>query len=511
MCSIVGIFRCAGSPLDAAADAARVADGLDVLRRRGPDESAVLEVAPGVTMGGNRLAIRCPTGVGSMPFVRDDCVCFYNGEIYDYRRWIVDAASDGEAIIPAFREHGTSCFGMFDGEFALSLWDGRAEQVILARDVFGTKPVYFAIEEGQLIWASSERAVARVLGHTAICRRTTGPTYRHAYAIQEPYTSFDGVWSLPPGHCLVAKADSVRMYRYHPHARPLPRATSESLADALTASLRTRLEYSGVLGIPMSGGVDSGIIAFTADRLGIDYEVFSVVGMFGQATPETEAILMRAGRLRHCRAINLLSCNEDDYWQALGTIFNSGYYTSERFDSGAIGLYVVLREMASRGIRVALDGSGGDELFHGYKFRDEYVRPEGWPPEWEHAPQFYSLWTTLLDYTSKVDQAGAYWSIETRFPFQSNEVLRHALVLEPRNELKWPLRKFLAECCDYGPTNTMDRQEKYGFSLKHRPMDVIVGEMQRAWLKEHGLDAFPTAPPTRFPFEIGSTSAVRLR
>ena len=121
MCSVVGIFRVTGRPSNAAEDLALVAGGLDALRRRGPDESAALEVAPGVTMGGNRLAIRCAPGVGSMPFVRDGCVCFYNGEIYNFRQWAAEADSDGEAIIPAFREHGASCFGMFDGEFAVEV------------------------------------------------------------------------------------------------------------------------------------------------------------------------------------------------------------------------------------------------------------------------------------------------------------------------------------------------------------------------------------------------------
>jgi asparagine synthase (glutamine-hydrolysing) len=510
MCSIAGIFRFVGGPPDVGGDRARVANGLGELRRRGPDESAVCEVALGVTMGGNRLAIRCPPGVGSMPFNHDGCVCFYNGEIYNYRRWAERADSDGEAIIPAFREHGFECFSMFDGEFAVSVWDDRLGQLALVRDAFGTKPLYFAIENGELIWASSECAVARIRRRVAFCRRTVGPTYRHALAVQEPYTSFNGIWSLPPGHFLLAKGDTVEMHRYHPRAEPLPGADVDGLGDALVGALSSRLEHSGTVGVPMSGGVDSGIIAFTAERLGVDYEVFSVVSMFGRPTAETEAILRRVDRLRRCRAVHLLACDESDYRQALGSLYGAGYYSSERLDSGAIGLYVVLRAMAARGIRVMLDGTGGDELFHGYKFRDDFSRPDEWPPDWEGSPYFYSLWTTLLDYTSKVDQAGGHWSIEARFPFQTQAVLRHALALEPRGELKWPLRQVLARYCDYGPLSVMDRQEKFGFSLKGRPPELIVAEMQRAWLDANELPAIPSDPPVKFPFRIGSSSSVRL-
>jgi asparagine synthase (glutamine-hydrolysing) len=505
MCSIVGIFRFNGTK-QKYDDTAMLSDALSIMARRGPDESAIIGVAPGVTMGGNRLAIRCPVGAGSMPFFDDGCVCFYNGEIYNFANWVKNAESDGLSIIPAYREKDIMCFAEFDGEFAISLWDDKSGELILARDVFGTKPVYFSIEDGSLFWASSEMAVANMTRHNSFCCRTKSPTYQHSYTIQEPYTSFDGVWSIPPGHCLVASDRKLEMRPYNCRINPFPGCTFSDLTEALTNSLESRLSHSSVIGIPMSGGVDSGIIAFTADRLAIDYEVFSVIRMFKKETPETEAILRRTDRLRNCKAVHLLSCNEGEYADALSTMYRNGYYSSERFDSGAIGLFVVLKAMAARGVRVAIDGTGGDELFHGYKFRNDFECPEGWPSKWEHSPGFYSLWTTLLDYTSKVDQAGAYWSIETRFPFQTIDILRCALALPPRSELKWPLRKFLADCCSYGPLSSIDKREKYGFSLKHRLMDDVVAEMEQAWMDARGLQSLPNTRPTKFPFTIGVVS-----
>jgi asparagine synthetase B (glutamine-hydrolysing) len=192
-----------------------------------------------------------------------------------------------------------------------------------------------------------------------------------------------------------------------------------------------------------------------------------------------------------------------DYLEALSNIYKHDYYVSARFYTGAIPYYCVARAVRQRGIRVVLDGTGGDELFHGYKFRDDYRAVPDWPRTWDRIPYFYSLYTSLLDYTAKADRAGAYFSLETRFPFQTPELLQEALRLPVRANLKWPLREYLLKELDYGPPTAIDIDGKFGFSIKNKSFPKVVQEMAASWCNANGLLELPQTPPTQFPFTIG--------
>jgi asparagine synthetase B (glutamine-hydrolysing) len=277
----------------------------------------------------------------------------------------------------------------------------------------------------------------------------------------------------------------------------------DQLFASLESSIRSRLEYSGTIGISMSGGIDSGIIAFMADKLNVQYHIFSVIEMFGEKTEETDAILERINRLKNASGVSLLRCNEEQYQKALNQIYLPNYYDSEKFDTGNIPTHTVFEAMKKQNIRVAIDGTGGDELFHGYNFRDQFKPVEGWPQPWKNNNFFYSLFTTLLDYTAKDDRAGAFFSIETRFPYQCVAVMKEALKLRHSHLLKWPLRKLLLEYLDYGKPTSLDLNGKVGFDLKNRDKQQMLMDMSKRWCQEHSITSLPTNPPKKFPFKIG--------
>lgn len=336
------------------------------------------------------------------------------------------------------------------------------------------------------------------------CAAVKGPTYQHSYAIQEPYTSYDRIWLLPPGHFLIADDKGAQLYCYNQWTEYCPQSKSlDEVFLALDETLKSRLDYNGMIGIPMSGGIDSGIIAFMADQLNLKYHIFSVVKIFGQNTEETDIILQRIKRFKKVSKITLLECNEEQYQKALQEMFLPNYYDSEKFDNGNILMHTVFDSMQKKGIRVAVDGSGGDELFHGYKFRDDYRPVKDWPQPWKTNNYFYSLYTTLLDYTSKADRAGAYFSIESRFPFQSVGLMKAALKMKYSSILKWPLRKYLMQRLNYGTPLRADLRAKFGFSIKNRNKVKMIVDMQKAWCKSNHLTSLPRKPATPFPFKMG--------
>ena len=504
MCSIAGAFWFDPKVARSRNAEEMVSSALEVLARRGPDDSSVDAVAQNCVMGGNRLIIRGSATQGRMPFVDGERRAYYNGEIYNFRELTPDSHSDGEAILPAYARWGHDCFKQFDGEFAISVWNGETSTLLLARDHTGTKPLYFSLNPERILWASSASAINRMEPHP-FCGDTRSSVYKKTLSVQEPYTSFSGIWLLPPGHYLEVSRHGARLHAYNCwEDASMDRTDVDTLFEILKRSLESRLDYAGVIGIPMSAGIDSGIIAFTADKLGVPYHVFSVVEMFGQPTDEADHIEERIGRLKNVTGVTRLACNEAEYVDALSTIYSPDYYDSAKFDGGSIPMHTVFRAMQREGIRVAIDGTGGDELFHGYRFRDKFKPVNGWPNPWSKTDYFHSLFTSMLDYTAKSDRAGSHFSIEARYPFQSAALVRESFKLRASPILKWPLRQFLLEELPYGEPTSADISGKYGFWLQHRKQRLTVRDMESAWCRANGLDSLPTALPAPFPFQIGS-------
>lgn len=169
-------------------------------------------------------------------------------------------------------------------------------------------------------------------------------------------------------------------------------------------------------------------------------------------------------------------------------------------------MHTVFNAMNKADIRVAIDGSGGDELFHGYNFREDFKPVNGWPRPWRNSNYYYSLFTTLLDYTSKSDRAGSYFSIESRYPYQNLKLMNVASKLRRTNVLKWPLREFLLKRVEYGFPLDIDIHGKFGFSIKNKNKELMIHDMREAWRKANGLDIMPTLAPQKFPFAMGITS-----
>jgi len=199
MCSIAGVYWIGSNCPKSETLLNMTTNALEILKNRGPDESSIVQVNGRCVMGGNRLIIRGDRRNGSMPFICDKDFLFYNGEIYNFQKWDENACSDGEVLLPLYKNLGVKAFSKLDGEFAISIWDDAKESLLLIRDPFGTKPVYFSINDERLLWASSASAIDAMERHN-LCAAVRGPVYHCTYSVQEPYTSYEGIWLLPPGH-----------------------------------------------------------------------------------------------------------------------------------------------------------------------------------------------------------------------------------------------------------------------------------------------------------------------
>jgi len=499
MCSILGVLEFEETFID---KTALLEKALTILSNRGPDEQNISEINSYCCMSGNRLIIRGSYGIGSMPFKYNNALCYYNGEIYNYKKWSKGISSDGEIILPLYEKYDVNFLQFIEGEFAISIWDDNKKCLILATDPFGSKPIYFSLSNQKLIWASSESAINEILQHE-YCAITKSNTFLHSQSIQTPYTSFSGIWRIPPGHFILANKENVNLYCYNYWKEgSYSSRNTKLLFRELENSLISRLNFNGTIAIPLSAGIDSGIIAFIADRLGIKYHIFSLVEMFGYKTVEAKYIYERLDKLKHAQDITLLSCNETEYWDALSEIYSNDYYISEKYDGGAIPMHTVVKAIHTKGLKVLIDGTGGDELFHGYTFRKDFKPVDEFPMFWKRN-YYYSIPSTLVDFASKSDLAGAHFSIETRYPFLSRNIYSCISNLIINDTLKWPLRKYLLENTHYGKPNEVDRQKKFGFMLERIDRWEVVRDMKLAWLKANKLNDHPNLPALKFPFKIG--------
>src|SRR5947207_2212720 len=117
------------------------------------------------------------------------------------------------------------------------------------------------------MWASSASAINAMEKHRK-CARVVSSVSQHTTSMQQPYTSFSGIWLVPPGHVLTANKSGVELHCYHSWSEVSAMSKNPAkVFRVLEHSVKTRMDYSGVIGIPVSGGIDSGILAFSADKL----------------------------------------------------------------------------------------------------------------------------------------------------------------------------------------------------------------------------------------------------
>ncbi len=378
MCGIFGTF---GAP-HRGLDDASLALAMGALNHRGPEGRGVVRTS-GVMLGHTRLRIIDLTEAGAQPMSSADgsVRVTFNGEIYNHQRLREELRSRGhvfrsrcdtEVLVHGYLEWGERLPERLDGMFAFAIWDEREQQLMLARDRAGEKPLFYAYDDatGVLLFASEIKALFP-LGAPLRIRGQGLPMLLGFGYVPAPHTLYQGIEQLPPATSLIitpGNAPRMQVYWKMPFAEE-PQATltteaKERVRHLVVESIRSRLEADVPLGAFLSGGIDSSIIvAVMSQLLNRQIKTFSI-GFAGDA---------RFDETRYARMVSQAFGTEHvefviepqglDMGQLIGELvwLHDGPFG----DSSAIPTYIVAK-LTREHVTVALTGDGGDELFCGY-------------------------------------------------------------------------------------------------------------------------------------------------
>jgi asparagine synthase (glutamine-hydrolysing) len=347
------------------------------LVHRGPDSEGVFHDS-GVALAMRRLSI-IDLEHGDQPISNEDgsVTVVQNGEIYNYRELRGElerrghrfaTASDTEVLVHLYEEHGAGLVERLRGMFAIALWDAREQRLLLARDRFGIKPLYYREVGGTLSFASELKALILQPGFSRQIDPQAVAAYLAFNSIPAPLTIFAEARKLPAGYLAVWRDGELRLSRY---ARPEPVSAGEvrrrpagELADELRETLRDSVRAHLVADVPvgvlLSGGVDSaGLAALASGEQSDPVKTFSV-GFEEASFDELSRARLVAERYRTEHHEIVLRPDAVELFPKLVEAFDEPFG-----DSSALPTYLV-SELAAGEVKVALSGEGGDELFGGY-------------------------------------------------------------------------------------------------------------------------------------------------
>jgi len=394
MCGIAGYIDLLSK--SGLTDQSRRSEVLDrmcrVIAHRGPDDQGTL-IEPGVALGMRRLSIIDLAG-GHQPISGEngDVTIVFNGEIYNYQELQPELEklghtfrthSDTEAIVHAYEQFGPSCVTRLRGMFAFAVWDRRTQELFVARDRVGKKPLYYSLlANGTFVFGSELKCL---LEHPEIPTEVdldAVDAYFTLGYVPDPLSIFRGIYKLPPGHYLIFKNGriSVESYWDFKFDRVASIDEDECAAEVrrlLDEAVKVRLVSDVPLGAFLSGGIDSStIVALMAGHMSQPVKTFSI-GFNEDSYNELKYARLTAekfGTDHHEFFVTPEICNViDDLVR---------HFDEPFADSSAIPTFMVSK-LARQHVTVALSGDGGDELFAGYtryaieKKREIFTRVPG--------------------------------------------------------------------------------------------------------------------------------------
>ena len=343
---------------------------------RGPDSEGLF-VSNGVALGMRRLAI-IDLVTGEQPAFNEDksVAVILNGEIYNYRELRSElekrghafrGASDTEVLPHLYEEYGDEMLSELNGMFAFALWDSRRRRLLIGRDRFGEKPLYWGVFDNTLLFASEPKVL---LAHPAVKPALNLQALRQYLSfdyVPAPLSIYDGISKLPAAHKLVLEDGHVEVERYwclsYKTAQPVPseNEAAEHLRELMADAVRMRLVSDVPLGVLLSGGVDSSSVAAFAVRASNEpVKTFSI--SFAEASFDESAYARGVAKfLGTDHHEERLSAN-----LAANLVSEIGAWMDEPFSDPSLVPTYLLSRFTRKHVTVALGGDGGDELFAGY-------------------------------------------------------------------------------------------------------------------------------------------------
>ncbi len=371
MCGIAGLI---GYPRDIALP--RVREALRRLEHRGPDGEGIHQSDRAV-IGMRRLAIIDLQG-GGQPLYNEDrsvaCVC--NGELYNYveafrvleaRGHRLQSGSDINLIPHFYEERAQDAFQECRGMFAAAVWDEKKQLLILARDRAGKKPLFYSLTGQGIAFASELPALLAMLDRSPELSTAAISAYLSLGFVPHPLSIYEGVFAVPPASTLTFREGSsplIRQYWSVPERTHFPGTREEAmeqLDEKLQESVRLRLRSDVPVGLFLSGGIDSGLVASYAANAGARDLLCFVVEVDDEVLNEAPAAHTVANKLGLPIHTIPLSMSPLEAIEKVPLLYGQPFA-----DSSAVPSYFVSKAAAAHR-KVVLNGDGGDEIFAGYR------------------------------------------------------------------------------------------------------------------------------------------------
>jgi asparagine synthase (glutamine-hydrolysing) len=391
MCGIAGVYKKQAPN--------QVKKMIGKIKHRGPNGEGVINLTHG-TLGHTRLAIIDVEG-GRQPMQGEEAWIVFNGEIYNFRELAKEhlpgsslrSHSDTEVLLRLYQKYGPRCVELIHGMFAFAIL--RGNDLFLARDPLGIKPLYYGFKDGALYFASEIKSLA---------------------------VATDEINEFPAGHSFHSQEGWQSYYRIDPDLSDDrdENFNLQAIHDILEESVRLRLMADVPLGISLSGGLDSSIVAMLAKRFSQHLHSFAV-GMNGSEDLQAARMMSRVLGTQHHERIY----TEQEILDALPQII----YHLESFDPALVRSAIpnyFLAEMASQDVKVILTGEGADEIYAGYDYLKRFREPDRLQQEMVNI-------TTALHNTNlqRADRIPMAFGLEARVPFLDTRSVALGLGLPP--------------------------------------------------------------------------------
>lgn len=301
----------------------------------------------------------------------------FNGEIYNFpelRRelqsfgHVFRTTCDTEVIVHGYKQWGDDVLNRLNGMFGLAIWDTQKKRLVVARDPFGIKLIYYTLDRGRLHFGSEIRAVLAALDKSVDVDTSALSLFLRYRYTPSPYTMYEGIRKLAPGTMLVVEKGDCRVVRWYTY-RPVPfspmksvREAEEELADLYKRALKRHLLSDVPLGLLLSGGVDSGLLLALMNLYGDSWRTYTVGYGSSFADDELRDAKESAAMFSSVHAEVMLDRNA--FEESLPKIVAC---VEEPIASSSIVPMYFVCERARQDVKVALIGQGPDELFGGYK------------------------------------------------------------------------------------------------------------------------------------------------
>ena len=385
MCGICGEFKFNGKSFNDV----KLTNLMSSISNRGRDSKGTFKNTD-IFLGHHRLSIIDTSDKSNQPMVIENYVIVFNGIIYNYKDirqkliakgHIFKSTGDTEVVIRSYIEYGDKCVDYFDGVFSFCIYNLTKKNIFLARDRIGIKPLYYSINNSQLVFSSSMKGILSSKGKIEINPIALNYQFTIHSMVPAPHTIIDGIKKLEPGHTLnVTKSGETHLHKYFDvNNVELKKYSDDEIINnidvLLNSAVEKRLNIADVpVGILLSGGLDSSLITAISKKYKEELNTYSI----GFNTINNEIgnefyysdLVADDFKTSH----NKYNISNDDLYHNLDTVISN---MSEPMVSQDSSAFFLLAKNVSLSNKVVLSGQGADEVFGGYFWYEQIMKDQG--------------------------------------------------------------------------------------------------------------------------------------